>query len=321
MRRFATSLQVGAWLILSAVAGSCGDGGDKAPSSSSASIGCLEGTLDGTIEHVDFEYDGRMRSYELHVPTAYDGSAPLPLVLNFHGFTSSGSGQRAASGMDETADANGFVVAYPNGLSNSWNGGDCCGLAAAEGFDDVGFTRALIDDLGARGCIDLRRVYATGLSNGGFMSHRLACEAADVIAAIAPVAGVLGLESCDPVRPVPVIHFHGTADNIIFYEGGGLVDSISVIDSTDRWLARNGCTDEPVVTFDEGMVTCETASDCDEAVSVTLCTIDGGGHCWPGPPCPDAGTADLPVDLGIGTTDIQANDAMWELFSSVTLPE
>ncbi|MEM7137427.1 MAG: PHB depolymerase family esterase [Myxococcota bacterium] len=321
MTRFATSLQVGVWLFLTVIAASCSDGGEQAPSSSSTSIGCIEGTLDDSLERVDFEYDGRMRSYELHVPPTYDGTAPMPLVLNFHGFTSSGPAQRGFTGMDETADANGFIVAYPNGLSSSWNGGACCGTSAAQGVDDVGFTRALIDDLGARGCIDLRRVYATGMSNGGFMSHRLACEAADVIAAIAPVAGVLGLETCNPSRPVPVIHFHGTADNIIFYEGGGLVESISVADSVDGWLARNGCADDPVVTFDEGMVTCETASDCDAGASVTLCTVDGGGHCWPGSPCPEVGTADLTVDLGVSTFDIQANDAMWELFSSVTLPE
>ncbi|MGB5812378.1 MAG: PHB depolymerase family esterase [Polyangiales bacterium] len=299
--------------------GGAGEGGSGGTPSLSSSLGCVDGTLDATLDHVDLEHDDRTRSYELHVPPSYDGTTPFPLVLNFHGFTSNGPQQRLFTQMDDTADANDFIVAYPNGISNSWNGGVCCGQSLANDVDDVGFTRAILEDLGTRGCVDLSRVYATGMSNGGFMSHRLACEAADIIAAIGPVAGVLGLDAadCNPVRPVPVIHFHGTADNIILYDGGGLTESQSVVASTDGWAARNGCTDEPEMTFDEGMVTCETASDCDGVASVTLCTIEGGGHCWPGTPCPDL----MGIDLGISTVDINANDAMWALFSTITLDD
>ena len=305
------------WVLATLVVG-CDSSSSGSTSSARASLGCTDGSLDSSVEHIEIEFGGTMRSYELHVPPAYDGSAPLPLVLNFHGFTSSGSEQQGYTMMDDTADANGFIVAYPNGLSSSWNAGICCGEAAMNGVDDVGFTRAIVDDLGARGCVDLSRIYATGMSNGGFMSHRLACEASDLIAAIAPVSGVLGLEpsSCDPARAVPLIHFHGTEDFLVPYDGGGLAGSISVPASTDFWIDHNGCSGEPTVTYSEGMVTCETIDQCAEGSSVTLCTIDGGGHCWPGEPCDRIEG----IDLGLATMDINANDAMWALFSSVSLP-
>ncbi|NND28098.1 MAG: hypothetical protein HKN97_05885 [Myxococcales bacterium] len=294
----------------------CGSGSSSSSSASTASLGCTNGTLDSSTTHVDLEFDGMVRSYEMHVPPSYDGMTPTPLVLNFHGFTSSGLGQQASSNMDATADAEGFLAVYPNGLDQSWNAGLCCGRSATLGVDDVGFTRAVIEDLSARGCIDPSRVYATGMSNGGFFSHRLACEAADVIAAVAPVAGVLALDpaTCTPSRPISILHLHGTGDPLVRYDGGGLADSPSVESSIAGWLDRNGCTGEPTVTFQNGSATCETTDDCDGDASVTLCTIEGAGHCWPGQPCRVLG------DLGESTTDIDANEAIWRMFSSVRLP-
>ncbi|RZV50172.1 MAG: hypothetical protein EX268_17605 [Deltaproteobacteria bacterium] len=294
----------------------CGSGSSSSSSASTASLGCTNGTLDSSTTHVDLEFDGMVRSYEMHVPPSYDGMTPTPLVLNFHGFTSSGLGQQESSNMDATADAEGFLAVYPNGLDQSWNAGLCCGRSATLGVDDVGFTRAVIEDLSARGCIDPSRVYATGMSNGGFFSHRLACEAADVIAAVAPVAGVLALDpaTCTPSRPISILHLHGTGDPLVRYDGGGLADSPSVESSIAGWLDRNGCTGEPTVTFQNGSATCETTDDCDGDASVTLCTIEGAGHCWPGQPCRVLG------DLGESTTDIDANEAIWRMFSSVRLP-
>jgi polyhydroxybutyrate depolymerase len=295
-------------------AGCGGDSGSGA-SGSTESPGCTDGKLDSSVAHVDLDHDGAVRSYELHLPPAYDGTTPLPLVLNFHGFTSTGLAQQESTEMDATADREGFIVAYPNGLDNSWNAGICCGRSATAEVDDVGFTRAVITDIAERGCIDPSRVYATGMSNGGFLSHRLGCEAADVIAAIAPVAAVLGIEDsqCNPARPMPIMHLHGTGDPLVPVDGGGLAGSPSVQDSTAGWLERNGCTGEPVVTYQNGAATCETVDECEGDASVTLCLIEGAGHCWPGKPCRMLG------DLGEPTTDIDANDAMWELFSTVKL--
>ncbi|MDH3623527.1 MAG: hypothetical protein OEQ49_06600 [Myxococcales bacterium] len=310
-----------AWLAacIGLLASACGSSGSDTVSVG-ASLGCADGTLDQSVVHVDLEFGGESRSYELHVPPSYDGNTPMPLLLNFHGFTSNGPQQQFFSEMDGTADERGFVVAYPNGIASSWNGGSCCGAAQAEDIDDVGFARAVIDDIGGRGCIDLSRVYAAGMSNGGFLSHRLACEAADVIAAIGPVAGVLVLDpaKCTPSRPISVIQFYGTEDPLVPYDGGGLAGGLSAPETQAGWAERNGCTGGSTVTYSNGDVTCETIDQCDGNVTVTMCTVEGGGHCWPGQTL--CGQILESIDLGRSTTDIIANEAMWDLFETVNLP-
>ncbi|MEM6994583.1 MAG: PHB depolymerase family esterase [Myxococcota bacterium] len=263
---------------------------------------------------VAFEYDGQTRTYDLFVPAAYDGTSPLPLVFNFHGLGSNPAEQTGFSQFDTTAEARGFVVAYPAGLDDSWNAGLCCGDSAADGVDDVGFVRALADALATQLCIDRNRIYATGMSNGGFLSQRLGCEASDVFAAIAPVAGVLGLapEDCTPDRAVPIIHAHGTMDQLVPYEGGGLVGGPSVRESIDGWVTRNGCVPEPAVTFDVDPVVCETWSGCDADGEVVLCTATGVSHCWPGNDfCP----------FGPSTTALHASEAMADFFERHPMPQ
>lgn len=304
--------------ILLVVLEGCGSDGGSQSSQSTVSLGCESGTLNSSVTHVDLEHDGNARSYELYVPSDYDGGTPLPLVLNFHGFTSSGPLQQEGTKMNETAEREGFIVVYPNGLDSSWNAGVCCGRSAETEVDDVGFTRAVIEDMGARGCIDTARIYATGMSNGGFLSHRLACEAADVIAAAAPVAAVLGIDesACSPSRPISIIQLNGTADPLVAYEGGGLSGSPGAEQSVQGWIERNRCTGDPVVTYQNDAATCETVGGCEGDVSVTLCSIDGAGHCWPGQPCPER----LGNLVGEPTFDIDANEVMWELFETVRLP-
>lgn len=269
------------------------------------SLGCEGNQLDPSVVHIDIGFDGEDRSYELHVPSSYDGRTPVPLVLNFHGLTQTGELQREQSKMDPKSDEEGFIVAYPNGVGNAWNSG---GRIADS--DDVGFTRAVIEDIGARGCIDVKRVYATGMSNGGAMSHRLACEASDLIAAVAPHSGGLGLDpsDCLPSRPVPILHFHGENDTIASFEG--------IPADIAAWAKLNECTDAGEVTFQEGDVTCTTQSECRDGVTVTLCAASNAGHCWFGYKCPVIGT----VDLGGDTMSINANDAMWGFFENAKLP-
>jgi polyhydroxybutyrate depolymerase len=294
--------------------GSTDGGAGSSEGDTGAPVECPDGALGpGTHPAIMIEHGGAMRSYDLHVPPGADGATALPLVLNFHGYLGFASQQAGWSGMSQTADLRGFAVAYPQGLDNSWNGGACCGTSASSGTDDVGFARAVVADIATKLCVDPRRVYATGMSNGGFLSHRLACEASDLFAAVGPVAGVLGIpfETCAPGRRVPVIHFHGTADTLVPYDGNGL-DYPSVADTIARWAEIDGCAGAAVEDFAMDDVHCEIHADCEDGTAVRLCTVEGGGHCWPGnPECAVFGTS---------TTTISANDEMWAFFEQHTLP-
>lgn len=269
---------------------------------------------------VAISHGGKAREYRLHVPPGYDGTKPLPLVLNFHGYSSNASQQQIFSQMDGKSDSAGFVLVYPQGLPNpgtgltSFNGGLCCAFGDLS-RDDVGFTSAMLDDVFAKGCIDERRVYSTGMSNGGAMSHRLACELSERITAVAPVAHILGIppDSCKPARPVPVVHFHGTTDQLVPYNGGGNYPSVP--ETFAGWGARYGCAGTPKETLKAGASRCETYESCEGGAEVTLCTLEGMGHCWPGQPfC-------LPGSLGgAPNTEIKANDRMWETFQKYALP-
>jgi len=177
-------------------------------------------------------YDGRERSYIVHVPPGYDPARPTPVVLVFHGGGGNAENARMMTGFDAGADAAGFIVVYPNGTGRrsdrllTWNGGRCCGYAMEQNVDDVGFVRALLADLGPVANVDARRIYATGMSNGAIMSYRLACELADVVAAIGLVAATQNLDACTPSRPAPVLHIHGDADIHAPYAGGVGAESL-----------------------------------------------------------------------------------------------
>lgn len=266
--------------------------GAGAPDARPVQMAC-SGLMAGAGDSVETIPAGGMdRSYRLHVPASYDPTERTPLVLNFHGYTSNAYQQEIYSGMSAKADAEGFIAVHPDGISSSWNAGNCCGVAQQTGVDDVGFVDALIDELEATYCIDASRIYATGMSNGGFMSHRLGCDLSDRIAAIAPVAGHDVTLSCAPTRPVPVMHFHGTADGTVPFSGTG--------PTIASWVERNGCSNATSVTFNNGNTTCETHADCDAGAEVTLCTVTGLGHEWPG--------------AFNNASDIVATDAMWPFF-------
>ena len=250
---------------------------------------------------------GRDRIAKIHVPASYDPSEPTSVVFNFHGFSSTANQQALIARMLAKSDDAGFIVVHATGVGivNSWNGGTCCGVAAEQDVDDVAFVSDLIDELERRVCVDPARVYATGFSNGGFLSHRLACELSDRIAAIAPVAGVVGIDGCNPIRPMPVLHFHGDADLVVPYGGSMTLGFSSVADSYSLWSDINGCTGEEKVPA-QGDATCVSATGCSDGGELTLCTIDGGGHTWPGGvPIPGAGKT---------STDISATDVMWDFF-------
>jgi polyhydroxybutyrate depolymerase len=285
-----------------------GDTGEETGSSDTGEpVDCpVEDDLGAGDHPITLSHDGSDRTYEIHVPPAYDPEAATPVIVNMHGYTSAGWQQVLFSDMNPVADAEGFIVIYPDGIANSWNAGSCCGDAASTDVDDVGFLSAVIEDLSTKLCIDRARVYATGMSNGGYMSHRLACEASDVFAAVAPVAGAMGIPDCDPPRPMPVVAYHGTEDGLVDYADGAA--------AIDEWVGLNGCTGDPVRT-DHGGSYCDRWESCDDGVEVELCTLDPMGHCWPG----GSSTLCLP-GIGPFNDDINANEHMWAFMSRFTLP-
>jgi len=284
-----------------------------------ASAGCGVTEFDpGTLLAVPVQVGDTERTFNIVIPNAHDGETPISVVLAFHGWSLNAAVMAQMSGLSATAAVHGFVVAYPQGVGHSWNAGSCCGTAFEQQMDDVAFVRALVDNIGENLCVDLDRVYATGFSNGGMLSHRLACEASDVIAAIAPVAGVIMLEDadCTPPRPMPILHFHGTGDTSVGYYGNGMVEHVSVAESVASWVERNGCDPDPEITFMEDDTTCETWSSCgDEGVVATLCSIEGMGHCWPGDPMCTGGNGD-----GVASTTLPASNAIALFFNEYALP-
>ena len=235
---------------------------------------------------------GRTRRFRLFVPDSAR-KGPAPLVLNIHGLVETAELQQFYTEMDARAAERGMIVAYPQGSGNSWNAGKCCGRAQAEQIDDVRYLRELIREIESELCVDRARIYATGMSNGAIMSYRLACEASDVIAAIAPVAGVEAVPECKPKRPVPILAFNGTSDLLVHYDAGWF-DLEPATATIAKWRKRNGCAPQVATVYRQGDAICEAAT-C--AADTVMCRIEGGGHTWPGAmPMPFLGHTSSDVD-------------------------
>ncbi len=270
-------------------------------------------------------YTGEERNYNLYVPTDFAASQPAAVVFVFHGGGGNADIMMRMSGFNDIADEKGFLVVYPNGSGRldekllTWNGGTCCGFAQENNIDDVGFVRAIVSDLQTIADIDMKRVYATGMSNGGIMSYRLACEAADMFAAIAPVSGTLNFSPCEPSQEVSVLHFHGTDDQHLPYNGGvGAeslvgVDFVSVQDSLEAWVSIDGCNPQPR-TDSVGEIQHQVWDGCAGTASVELYTIIGGRHAWPGSNGPGWVGGDEP------THAISASQIIWQFFEAHPKP-
>ena len=194
------------------------------------------------------EFGGQARPYLVHVPKGYDPATPTPVVLALHSFATPAFLMPGFTGLNDTSERAGFVVVYPQGTGTPvrWNSGGFRGQTG----DDVGYIRSVIDDLSQVANVDPQRIYATGMSNGGMMCYRLAAELSDRIAAIAPVAGTMAQPTASPVRPVSVIHFHGTADTLVPFDGPrpnspAEMTFKSVTESVQTWAALDGCPAEP----------------------------------------------------------------------------
>ncbi len=276
--------------------------------------------------------NGAQRSYELFVP---DGDAPddgWPLVIVVHGLGGSASQMRALTGFDEVAAGERFIAAYPNGLARAWID---AGIGSAIGGTDIAaqnlaFMDALIDSLDAEYGLDERRLYMTGLSNGGMFAFHSACHMADRFAAVGLVASASisqSFDSCEPAESVGYIAFHGTSDTVVPYDGGQIVPGFedlgayqSAAEAAGFWANVNGCLTAPereqlpdTNSGDISIPYLDSWEPCESGQPVQLITLDGSGHTWPGHP---------PRGQRLGATnlDIDATAMIWEFFAAHPKP-
>ncbi len=280
--------------------------------------------------------NGLERTYVLHTPRGTH-SGKLPLVFVFHGGRGTGSQIKSHSGFDRVADEHGFVVVYPDSTGNWRDGRETTG----EGWEDIEFVRAMIDHLERTENIDRRRVYSTGISNGGIFTLRLACDASNMIAAFAPVAASMPEAyepKCNPTRPVPMMIIHGSADEWVPYVGGPVKEGlrkggggaggkvIPVPATVEFWRQHNNCSGvQPLREFrdpdksDETSVQLDRYQACKPGSALTVIRIMGGGHTWPGSPKRPGRLVTRLV--GPTSRDISASDVIWAFFDQFALPD
>jgi polyhydroxybutyrate depolymerase len=289
---------------------------------------------DSMAQRGSFKHDDLVRTFHRYVPSSYNKSIRLPLVIALHGRGGSGESMVLVTlkGFDKLADKDGFIVVYPDGIELNWNDGrmdeEANDRAHRDNIDDVGFLSALIDSMIKDYNIDPKRVYVTGISNGAIMSYRLACEISHKIAAIAPVDGnipVMLSPECYPASPVSVLAINNVNDPLVPYEGGNIYSSIrklnlgkvlSVDESIGFWVNRNQCSALPVVTEEPDLdpedgtkVTKKEYFNSIDGTEVILYSVDGGGHTWPG------GLQYLPSWIvGKTSRDINATEVIWAFF-------
>jgi polyhydroxybutyrate depolymerase len=285
-----------------------------------------------------FMHDSLKRTFNIHIPSSYDKSVQLPLVIALHGRGANGASMviLTQKGFNKMSDQDGFIIVYPDGIELNWNDGrmdeEANDRAHRDNIDDVGFISALIDSMIQDYNINPKRVYVTGISNGAIMSYRLACELSHKITAIAPVDGnipTLIFPECSPSRAVSVLAINNTDDPLVPFQGGEIYGQfhriklgkvLSVDESIGFWVTRNSCSvtpvvnDEPDVDPKDGTrVTRKQYVNGIEGTEVILYAVDGGGHTWPG------GVQYLPAWI-IGKTcrDFDASEVIWSFFKKHT---
>ena len=310
-------------LLLAAAIAGCGNHGAAASAGTlrpaPGTSGCGHHEASGSLQY-NLTVSGHRRTVIVRIPAGYSSKSKLALVLNLHGSGSTASAEEQFSGMDATADAGHFIVAYPQALIPDGTGYDwnIPGVPLYSGKfppagapSDIAFLTTLVRDLAGRYCIALSRVYATGVSGGGRMASQLGCDASSVFAAIAPVAGLRYPSPCRASRPVPVIAFHGTADTIDPFDGFGYGSwTYSVPAAAQMWAGHDHCAASPRTTAGRGYrLTRYTA--CSGGTQVELYALTGEGHEWPGGPVMPKVITSV---LGPQTDAVSANALMWDFF-------
>ena len=334
-------------LALVLLAGACGSNDDTAQGDSTdttavtatevaavPSAGCGTSTTGAVTEErrevalTDPE-TGETRWYLVTTPPVHDGNTPLPVVLDFHGFTEGAIVHAAHSALSPFAAEEGFVAVFPQGTGNPvrWNALPIDGPATFGGADDLTYVDAVLDAIDADLCVDTARIYATGLSNGAGMASLLGCERTGRFAAVAPVAGVRPPNECAEGAATPILAFHGTADPILIYNGGtgdlagllggsgdtaapeAVIDGEGYPKSIRAWAAHNGCTPDPTKTPIGDDVE-HWVFDCPTGAEVEFYAIIGGGHTWPG----SEFSRSIAAIAGPTSFTISANEVMWNFF-------
>jgi polyhydroxybutyrate depolymerase len=299
-----------------------------------AAISALEGCSGSDDPNVEKEFrfnssitvDDLDRTFIVNLPPEYYREDSWPVVIAMHGGGGEASQFESTSLLTEKANSAGFIVVYPDGIKSTgpigartWNAGKCCSYAALNNIDDVAFISELIDELVATYRINPKQVYATGHSNGGMMSHRLACQLSNKIAAIAPNGCTMVVaQDCVPSRPVPVLHMHSSLDENVPYTGGKGSGPTNVyfapVDSVlNVWSLNNECAVQQAVLINNDEFRHARWSDCDNSAIIDYYLTKDGGHAWPGGLKGSEG-GDTP------STVIDANDLLWDFFQQHELP-
>lgn len=260
---------------------------------------------------------GANRTFRVYRPGTLEASAPLVIML--HGGFGDGAQAERSYGWDSMADAGHFLVAYPDGMDRAWNvGGECCGRPGREGVNDVEFITTLVGRLQKQVRIDPARIYATGISNGGMLAYRLACDTV-VFAAIGPDSATQ-LGPCPSPKPISILHIHGASDKTIPYNGGrgtgvAQIDGPAVPQLLGTWRMVDGCA-APVVDTTGNVTT--SSAECPGGRTVALITIAGAGHQWPGSkPKP---VIERLLGLDPPSNELDATNAFWQFFATHPKP-
>lgn len=322
-------------LLMAIVASGCANRrasapGPTTPPGPDVSVPAAHGGLEVGDHEFALGHDGIARRYYVHIPPRLT-SAEAPLVIALHGGGGTAAQLKSDIGLDAVADREGFVAVYPDGTGlladalHTWNGGfNCCGTAQRRDVDDVGFVRAVVDDLGAKLAIDADRIAVTGHSNGAILAYRVAAEAADLVSVAAPVAGAMALHEFAPTEPVAVLHIHSVDDPRALYDGGesppfpGTNSTVlhePVAPALAAWADVNGCDPAPVeidslADGDQAAVRLEYIG-CQSGGEMVHLRLSGVGHGWPGV---DTGREAV---VGPSTSLIDASEEVWRFASSV----
>lgn len=277
-----------------------------------------ESTLTRPGDHTfAIQHSGLARTYVVHVPPSYNMASPAPLVVLLHGGAASAdlAGNEPAYGIKAKADREGFVAVFPSGSGQpaTWNAGDCCGAARVQNVDDVGFIRQVVTNVFRQMSIDRGRIFVAGISEGGMMAYRMACEVPDLWRAVAAIAATDRTRDCSPTTPVSVLHIHARDDPQVPFAGAVRPDAadkpsapraMSVTDTTSKWAQLDGCAAQPRHILDKDGAYCEAYTYCRGKAEVQLCVTETGGHSWPGSKATRG-----------ASTALSATELMWDFFS------